>query len=265
MHLTQCHLIEYAEKCRADGQSEETVQVKFRNLRFFVNFCVGKKLTSELVANWREYIAVTYTKPHSRNNMVCKTNVFLDYLGLSELKIKSFEVERRKLHSKSKDNLTIEELKKMLDYTKETENMRMNLLLRVLATTGIRSGEIHHITAEAVRAGVSEFVHHKKPRKVLLPDGLCKLLGDYVNSQKIISGPVFLTQKGNPIHQRNIGTELKKIAAKVGIPKEKISPTALRILFANTYYKKYGDLSGLTDLLGVKDLNMTVLYVKEEV
>jgi len=264
MRLSLVLLDEYADHCRVNGQSEDTIKVKIRNLRFFVNFCIGKEVTPSLMSSWREYIMERYTKPYSRNNMVCKTNVFLDYLGLSELKIKSFEVERQKLYSKSKEGLTIEELKKMLEYTEETENIRMNLLLRLLAITGIRSGELHYITVEAVDVGVSEFTHHKKPRKVLLPNSLCKLLKDYVNANKILSGPIFLTQTGNPIHQRNVGTELKKIASMVDIPKDKINPTAFRILFANTYYKKYGDLSGLTDLLGVKNLNMAVLYIKEE-
>jgi len=262
MRLSLALLDEYAGYCRTNGQSEDTIKVKLRNLRFFVNFCLGKEVTPSLMSAWRDYIMERYTKPYSRNNMVCKTNVFLDYLGLSELKIKSFEVERQKLHSKSKDSLTVEELKKMLDYTEETKNIRMNLLLRVLAITGIRSGELHHITVEAVDAGGVEFVHHKKPRKVILPASLCTLLCDYIDSKKILAGPIFITQKGNPIHQRNVGTELKKIAAMAGISKDKINPTAFRILFANTYYKKYGDLSGLTDLLGVKDLNMAVLYIK---
>ena len=256
-------LEEYAQKCRADGQSEETIKVKLRNLRIFAYFCADNELTLELMSQWREYINERYSKPYSRINMVCKTNVFLEFLGLSELKINSFEVERRKLHSKLKDDLTIDELKKMLDYTEKTENIQANLLIRVLAVTGIRSGEIQHITIEAVNAGVSEFVHHRQPRKVLLPGGLCRLLSDYAISQKIVVGPIFITRNGNPIHQRGIGTYLKKIAANVDIPTDKINPTAFRILFAKAYYEKYNDLSGLTDLLGVKDLDMAVLYVKE--
>ena len=151
----------------------------------------------------------------------------------------------------------------MLDYTEERENTRANLLLHVLANTGIRSGELQHITIEAVNAGFAEFLHYKKVRKVLLPDGLSKMLREYANNQGILTGPIFITKLGNPINQRSLGTDLKKIASKVGINKEKINPTAFRILFANTYYEKYGNLSDLTDLLGVKDLNMAILYIKD--
>jgi len=264
MQITAALLTEYAQKCRDDGQRENTIAVKSRNLRILAEFCAGNELTIDLMAKWREYIAARYTKPHSRNIMVCKTNVFLAYLGLSELKIKPFEVERYKLHSKSAGDVTIEEMKKMLDYTEKTRDIRANLLLRTLAVTGIRSGEIQHITVEAVATGVAKFIHYKKPRKVLLPNNLCNLLKDYACSQHIISGPIFITIHGNPIHQRNIGAILKKIAVKVDIPKDKINPTAFRVLFADTYYKKYGDLSGLTDLLGVKNMNMAVLYVKDD-
>ena len=263
MRLTLNHLNEYIKKCRLDGQNEDTLKVKHRNLRLFIDFCADREITAALMSRWRDYITERYTKAYARINMVCKTNVFLEYLEMPEFKIKSFDVERRKLHSKSNGGVTMDELKLMLAYTKETDNARMNLLLRVLAVTGIRSGEIQHITAEAVNAGFSEFIHHKNPRKVLLPEGLRRILKEYADSQGITAGPVFITRNGNPVHQRGIGAELKKIAENAGIPKDKINPTAFRILFANTYYEKYGDLSGLTDLLGVKDLSMSVLYVTE--
>jgi|GEM_PF-2396681 len=264
MFISSSLLTEYVHKCRADGQGEETAKVTYRNLRIFVDFCANKELNANLLSDWRRYLAERYTSPYTRNAMVSKTNTFLDYLGLFELRVKSFAVEYHKLHSKSKYGVTLDELKKMLKYTEETKNFRVNLLLRVLAITGIRSGEIQYITVEAVNAGFSGFIHYKKPRNVLLPNSLCKHLTDYAKSQGITTGPIFITKQGNPMHQRNIGTDLKRIAVKVDIPKDKINPTAFRILFANTYYEKYGDLSGLTDLLGVKDLNMTVLYVKKE-
>ena len=263
MRLTHNHLEKYIQQCRVDGQNTETIKVKHRNLRIFFGFCAGKEITPELLSDWRKYIAERYKTPRSRNAKVCNTNVFLEYLGLKELRIKSFECNHHILYSKKRESVTIGELKKMLAYTEKTGDSRTHLLLRTLALTGIRSGEIQHITVEAVKAGYTAFIHHKQPRKVLLPDSLCRTLREYADSQNIISGPIFLTRNGLPVHPRNIGTELKQIAEKVGIPKDKINPTAFRILFANTYYEKYDDLSGLTDLLGVKDLNMTVLYVKE--
>jgi len=263
MRITPNHITEYAKECRANGQGEETIKVTLRNLRILVGFCANHDLTAALMTSWRNYLTERYTSLHTRNAMISKTNTFLDYLGFQELRVEAYKVEYHKLHSKSKYGITMDELKKMLEYTKETENIRANLLIRVLAVTGIRSGEIQYITAETVSAGFAEFHHCKSPRKVLLPKSLCKLLLEYATTEGIVSGPVFITKNGNPIHQRNIGTDLKKIAAKVGVSKNKINATAFRLLFANTYYEKYGDVSGLTDLLGVKDFNMAVLYIKE--
>ncbi|MCL2190284.1 MAG: tyrosine-type recombinase/integrase [Defluviitaleaceae bacterium] len=262
MHLSPGCLTKYEDVCRANGQSEDTIRVKIRNLQIFANFCAKQELTHGLIHNWRAYIAEKYATPHSRNNMICKTNVFLDFLGLAELRIAYFQVDRRKLYLKARSAITIDEFKAMLEYTEKTD-AKANLLLRVLATTGIRSGEIHHITVEAVAVGSASFIHHKKPRKVLLPLGLCKMLSNYAQDQGITAGPVFISRRGNPIHQRGIGVYLKNIAENVGIERDKINPTAFRILFANVYYQKYGDLSGLTDLLGVTKLDMTVLYVQE--
>ena len=263
MRLTHYHLEQYIQKCRVDEQTAETIKVKHRNLRIFFGFCAGKEITPELLSGWRKYIAERYKTPYSRNTKVCNTNVFLEHLGLTELRIKPFEYERHILYSKKRESVTIDELKKMLAYTEKTGNIRTHLLLRTLTLTGIRSGEIQYITVEAAKAGYAAFTHHKHPRKVLLPDNLSRTLKNYADSQDITSGPIFLTRNGLPVHPRNIGTELKQIAEKAGISKDKINPTAFRILFANTYYEKYDDLSGLTDLLGVKDLYMTVLYVKE--
>ena len=233
MRLTPKLLNEYAQKCRIDGQSEETIKVKIRNLQILFDFCADSELSAELMAGWRVYIMERFNKPHSRNNMVCKTNVFLDYLGLSDFKIKSFYVKRHKFHSMGSDGISADDFKQMLAYTEKKNKRRANLLLRVLATTGIRSGEVRHITVEAVDVGYASFVHHKKPQKVLLPEKLRERLRDYANMQSITTGPLFITRNGNLIHQRSIGSELKKIAEKVNIPKDKISPTTLRLLFAN--------------------------------
>jgi site-specific recombinase XerD len=57
---------------------------------------------------------------------------------------------------------------------------------------------------------------------------------------------------------------LKDLADAAGVDRSKVSPTALRQLFAKTYYDKFGDLAGLTDILGIKEIEQAALYVKND-
>jgi site-specific recombinase XerD len=259
--ITSELLRQYGEYCLQAGQAEETVKVKLRNLAIFMEFCGDEEPSQELIARFRSYVIDRYNTPTSRNNMLCKVKVFLRFIGRSDLATSGVKVDRYKKSLKTDERLTSEDLSLMLEHLASRGEELMSLILLLLATAGVRSGELQYITVEAAENKEVTFEHHGKPRRVILPEDLCRKLKAYADERNITSGAIIITRHGNPVNQRTLSTQLKRLAERVGIPREKMSATALRVLFAELYYEKFGDLPGLTDLLGLKDESSTALYV----
>ena len=99
-----------------------------------------------------------------------------------------------------------------------------------------------------------------KTRTILLPPKLCRLLKDYCKQEKITSGMIFITRRGNPVDRSNILHEMKNLCGTAGVEREKVFPHNLRHLFAYTYYKAEKDIAHLADILGHSSINTTRIY-----
>jgi site-specific recombinase XerD len=138
------------------------------------------------------------------------------------------------------------------------------LLAEVIAKTGIRTGELKQLTVEAVAFGKLETVWRDVRHSVIIPVKLRERLLTYANDSGINSGAIFITRSGSPIDNGDAYWILKALADAAGVERSRVSPVSLRHLFAKTYYSKFGDLSGLTELLGIKEMEQTAKYVKVE-
>ena len=61
-----------------------------------------------------------------------------------------------------------------------------------------------------------------KTRTILLPPKLCRLLKDYCKQEKITSGMIFITRRGNPVDRSNILHEMKNLCGTAGVEREKV-------------------------------------------
>ncbi|MBC8545308.1 tyrosine-type recombinase/integrase, partial [Bianquea renquensis] len=121
--------------------------------------------------------------------------------------------------------------------------------------------ELPYITVEAVARGEA-VVHCKgKTRTVFLPAALQKKLRRYMQSQKIQSGPVFITRTGKPMNRSNIWREMKALCERANVAPSKVFPHSLRHLFARTFYSIDHDVAKLADLLGHSNINTTRIYI----
>jgi integrase/recombinase XerD len=74
------------------------------------------------------------------------------------------------------------------------------------------------------------------------------------------SDAVFLTARGAGMTRQNFFTRLRSLALRAGVPRERVSPHALRHAFATDLLEGGADLRAVQAMLGHADLSTTQIY-----
>jgi site-specific recombinase XerD len=260
MNIARDSLRLFAEHLQKEGKAPRTVLAYTNKADKLIRYAGDREITPELLEAYRDVILSRYNTPRAQNSNVSAANIFLRFLGSAHL-MAPVECNYYKLHSK-RTALSKDELKKLLACAGGRLE-RAGLLAEVFAQTGIRTGELASLTVDALERGYFISTWRGVSRKVILPSALRERLTCYVNARNTDAGEIFVTRSGRAMDEGDAYWLLKALADAAGIDRSKVSPTALRHLFAKTYYDKFGDLTGLTDLLGIKEIEQTALYVKE--
>ena len=253
-------LKEFSEYLREQECSERTIEKYTRDARRLAEFVGIGELNKPLVLHFKENLRREMS-PISANSVLAAVNCFLKFLGLSELCVRAFKLQRRLFSVKNE--LTAEEYKRLVKAALNAQNERLALIIQAICSTGIRISELKFITVEAVRTGRAEISCKGKFRVIFLPDKLRAVLGNYIRKQKITAGAVFVTKKGNPVDRSNIWRDMKNLCESARVSPEKVFPHNLRHLFARSFYSLEKDISRLADVLGHSSISTTRIYTME--
>ena len=253
INLFKCHLTE-------EEKSVATVKKYIHDVSAFSEWIVDAKITKTVVLDYKRHLAGKYTTA-SVNSIISSLNSFFDFIGRSDVKVKTTKVQKSVFTNKKKE-LTRAEYDRLL-CAAEKYNFRLCLLMQCICSTGTRVSELKYITVEALHEGRTEINNKGKCRVVFLPGRLCKALKKYASKQKISSGPVFVSKNGNPLDRSNIWSSMKKLCKLAGVAASKVFPHNLRHLFARTYYNIQKDIVRLSDILGHSNINTTRIYTQE--
>ena len=253
-------LKEFSEYLREQERSERTIEKYTRDARRLAEFVGIEELNKPLVLHFKENLRREMSQI-SANSVLAAVNCFLKFLGLSELCVRAFKLQRRLFSMKNE--LTAEEYKRLVKAALDAQNERLALIIQAICSTGIRISELKFITVEAVRTGRAEISCKGKFRVIFLPDKLRAVLGNYVRKQKITAGAVFVTKKGNPVDRSNIWRDMKNLCESARVSPEKVFPHNLRHLFARSFYSLEKDISRLADVLGHSSISTTRIYTME--
>ncbi len=253
-------LKEFSEYLREQERSERTIEKYTRDARRLAEFVGIGELNKPLVLHFKENLRREMS-PISANSVLAAVNCFLKFLGLSELCVRAFKLQRRLFSVKNE--LTAEEYKRLVKAALNAQNERLALIIQAICSTGIRISELKFITVEAVRTGRAEISCKGKFRVIFLPDKLRAVLGNYIQKQKITAGAVFVTKKGNPVDRSNIWRDMKNLCESARVSPEKVFPHNLRHLFARSFYSLEKDISRLADVLGHSSISTTRIYTME--
>ena len=249
----------YETALREAEKSAATMEKYLHHVRQFVAHDAGRRIDKALVLEYKTRLGKLYA-PSSANAALAAVNGFLRFWGFESCCVRPFKVQK-KLYCPEEKELSREEYIRLVRAAKEKSSERLALLLETICATGIRVSELPYITVEAAVRGEA-VVHCKgKTRTVFLPAALQKKLRRYMQSQKIQSGPVFITRTGKPMNRSNIWREMKALCERANVAPSKVFPHSLRHLFARTFYSIDHDVAKLADLLGHSNINTTRIYI----
>lgn len=247
--------VSYLHSCEKSGN---TVEKYRRDIRKLMEYTSGKMLQKETVIRFKETLSDSYALS-SVNSIISAVNRYLSYVGLDEMRVKQYKLQKC-LFCSPKKELTADEYFKLIEKAEELGKERLSLLLQTLCSTGIRVGELKYITVESLEKGEVEVYLKGKRRIVFLISRLREKLAEYAVRVKISSGAIFVTSKGNPIDRSNVWKAMKRLCLEASVSQEKLFPHNLRHLFARTFYEIDKDIAKLADILGHSNINTTRIY-----
>ena len=204
-------LVCYEKVLIEEEKSQATIEKYMRDVRKFFQYVeeMGKKegITKEIVLSYKRSLIEEYA-PSSVNSMLASLNHFFKVNHWYECIVKSLKIQQRTFRAKERE-LTKEEYYRLLRAAQKEGKYRLYCILQTICGSGIRVSELKYITVKAVTRGRAVIFMKNKTRTILLPPKLCRLLKDYCKQEKITSGMIFITRRGNPVDRSNIHHEMK--------------------------------------------------------
>lgn len=242
-------------------KSTATIEKYLRDIRKFSSWLGSdREVTKERVIEYKHALTEHY-KASSVNSMLVALNMYFHYLGWEQCCVRGLK-RQQQMFIGSRKELRQEEYLRLVETALQKGQEQIALVMETIASTGIRISELRYITVEAVQQGCANVNCKGKSRQVFIVKELRKKLSKYLQQKKIKSGPIFLSQKGNPLDRSNVWMKMKKIAEIAGVNTEKVFPHNLRHLFARAYYHKTKDIFYLADILGHASVNTTRIYTR---
>ena len=225
---------QYALHLQEQERAASTMQKYIHDLHVLMAYLDGAPLTKAALIDWKDALTAAYA-PATVNAMLAAVNGFLTFAERKDLAVRPLKIQKSLFTDESRE-LTRAEYARLVTAAGQRHNERLSLVMQTICATGIRVSELQYITVQAVRAGRAEIANKGKHRIVFLPAKLCRLLGKYLQKQKITAGAVFVTRTGKPLDRSNFWREMKALCESAGVEPGKVFPHSLRHLFARTYY-----------------------------
>lgn len=238
--------------------SDITIKKYCKDVEQFYIWLGENIISKEKVLEYKKHLKNRY-KIVSVNSKINSLNKYFEWKGLEEYKVKSFRVQT----STSVSNIiTKNDYFRLLDCAKKSKKWKMYYIMRTLAMTGIRIGELRYITVESINDCQIEIYNKGKARVIYMGEHVRKMLKQYCMANGITNGFIFRGSKDSAISQKTVWKNLKNISSKAGVPQSKVYPHSFRHLFAKEYMKVSSDISELADILGHTRLETTWRYTR---
>ena len=257
--LDQAHIKAYAEHLYREEKAKLTIEKYVRDIRHFYEYLPAEKVVDrERVILYKEYLRGTY-RVSSANSMLAALNVFFDYMGWGECRVKQFKTQKM-FFCMQERQLTKKEYESLLNTASLDGDTQLNLIMQTICSTGIRVSELQYITVKDIRSGYAYIRNKGKSRVIFLPRPLMKVLNTFCRREDITKGPVFVNKNNRPIDRYTIWKKMKSLCSKSCVDAQKVFPHNLRHLFAFTFYSLEKDLLRLAEVLGHSSIETTRIY-----
>jgi site-specific recombinase XerD len=195
-----------------------------------------------------------------------------DAYGVTEHLVRRIELPR--IDQKVIEVFTREQMQAMLKATFREESRQLvfrdQAMLRLLASTGIRAGELCGITLDDVEMDpfdgyVRVFGKGRKEREVPLGRETRVSLNRYLSQYRRAHREehhVFLTRNSTPYTTHALDVTIKRLGKWAGVQGVRVSAHTFRHTFAVEFLGKTGDLYRLSRLMGHGSVRVTEMYLR---
>ena len=253
--LIQAYLGELADM----GRSRATVQVYASKLRAFYDFLPpDKSVAPKTLLVWREALLTQGYSLGTINTHLSAANGLLAYLGRRDLQLIG---QLSAAVPNAQPQLTRTEYLRLLQAAHILGRERIYLIMKVIALTGIRVGELPLVTAEAVRDGQLMTASGGETRCVPFPGCLQRELMDYLSRHGIHTGAVFITRRGLLMQRTQVTQEIQSLSRDAQVEKSKCTPRCLQKLYQDTLARISENIRQLAEQSYEKMLDLEQLVV----
>ena len=144
-------------------------------------------------------------------------------------------VDRLELQPEVQPELTRAEYLRLLGAARALDRERTYLLVKLFVLTGLRVGEVPHVTVAAVESGRMKAAGPGgKTGYRSIPTCLREELQNYLRRTGVSTGQVFVTRNGRPMRRTQISMEIRALSQTARVAEEKCNPRCLRKLYQAT-------------------------------
>lgn len=160
--------------------------------------------------------------------------------------------------------LNITDYKRLLRHSKTMGLIKLHYIMKILAMTGIRISELKYFTVENLKSNYIVAYNKGKERNIIVRQDITRELRKYCRENKIKEGYIFKGEKeGQMLAPSTIWRQMKKVAGKSRVNKNKVHAHSFRHLFAQVFLNEYNNnITELADILGHNSLETTRLYTR---
>ena len=236
-----------------------------------------KEITSEVVREFRLYLARREIKKNTQSYYIIALRNFLKYLIRRDINVLSPDkIELPKIPMRQIEIIEYEDLERLLKAPdgSDLRSLRDKAILETLFSTGLRISELCGLNRyfDIDRGEISIRGKGGKLRIVFLSERAKKAIKNYLNKRADAEEALFMSltkslklkAKSLPkVIGRIIPRAIQRIvdfySRKAGIP-EKVHPHTLRHLFATDLLVGGADLRSVQELLGHSNVSTTQIY-----
>lgn len=231
VRMTQDEIQRFLADYEGMNRTKDTVQFYRRKLqRLYEDLPEDKTIRHGTLKDWQESLLESGYTPGSVNAFLSAANSYLDYIGHREYQLAG-QLKEEKV---PQPELSRAEYLHLLHTAKLLGKEKVYLLIKTFASTGLFAQELPEVTVEAVREGKIICDQNKQKQIVTVPACLQKELLDYAKRNGILSGPVFQTRDGRPMHRTYVTAAIRSLCEEAKVPGEKGNPKSLRKLYLTT-------------------------------
>lgn len=248
---------EFCEFLKEKNLSQNTISTYLQSVSYYLEH-YGKPEKDKLLL-YKGFLVENF-KPKTVNLRIQSINKYLDFIGRSELRLKSVKIQQKSFLENVISNADYKFLKKKL---KKDGNMEWYFVVWYLAATGARISELIKIKTEHVEAGfIDIYGKGGKLRRLFIPKTLRIETLEWLEKTNHPAGYLFLNRYGERITPRGIAGQLKIIADKYGLDRNVVYPHSFRHRYAKNFLEAYNDISLLADLMGHESIETTRIYLR---